>query len=250
MKRTIDMHCHLPGEAFGLGRWPTAEYLAMMDDAGVDQAVVFTVDGLFFDDIINNDRVVEQTRESGGRLIPFCAVNPRRAGAADEVRRCVEELGCRGVKLHSVMQGFSPLQDFVRPIAQAAARLGVPMLLHDGTPPYSTPLQVAYLADQFPDLAVILGHGGGMDLWGEAIAALQRYPNLYVSLCGSQSPVIFERIIRALGGDRVFVATDSGFVDDRYLMKFRMDQFRALDLSDAVREKIFWRNAVDLLGTS
>ncbi|NLE76472.1 MAG: amidohydrolase family protein [Chloroflexi bacterium] len=104
--RTIDMHAHLPGKALGLAPRETASVLAMLDKAGIDQQVVMTIDGFWYDDVACNNALARQSAQSGGRLIPFCTVNPHRDGAADEVRRCVEELGFRGVKLHPWWQGF------------------------------------------------------------------------------------------------------------------------------------------------
>ena len=247
--RTIDMHTHLPGKLYGIGRRPTPDFLTMLDRAGVDQAVVLTLDGFCFDHRLANNALAEQAAESGGRLIPFCTVNPRADDAVVEVRRCIEELGFRGLKFHPWLQGVSPLESYMRPIAAEAARLHVPILFHDGTPCYSAPLQIAYLAEEFPDLTIILGHGGLMDLWVEAIAAVRRYPNCHVCLCGSAPPAIFARMIAELGTTKVTLGTDAGFTED-YVAAFRMAQFRALNLAEMDREAIFWRNAARLLAIS
>ena len=114
------------------------------------------------------------------------------------------------------------------------------MLFHDGTPCYSSPLQVAYLADRFPDLQVIPGHGGLMDLWGEAMATMNRYPDCHLCLCGSTPPAIFAYLLEQLG-------TDAGFGEDSTAV-FRMAEFRAIKLNESEREAIFWRNAARMLG--
>ncbi|MBC7238475.1 MAG: inorganic diphosphatase [Chloroflexi bacterium] len=49
--RTIDMHAHLPGKALGLAPRATASVLAMLDKAGIDQQVVMTIDGFWFDEV-------------------------------------------------------------------------------------------------------------------------------------------------------------------------------------------------------
>lgn len=247
---TIDMHTHLPGKAFGTGEIPTPKFLSMLDSAGISHALVSTVDGIFFDQLGSNDRLAEQAAQSGGRLIPYCTVDPYSDDAVREIRRCIGELGFRGIKLHPPLQGFSPLDRYMWPIAAEAEQLGVPILFHDGTPPYSTPLQIAALGDRFPDLRVILGHGGRMDLWREAIAAVRRYPNCYVCLCGVEPPAIFSRVIEELDGERVTLGTDAGWGQDEYLAQFRMAQFRDIvaDLSQPVQEAIFWRTAAGLLG--
>jgi uncharacterized protein len=246
--RTIDMHTHLPGRSFGASRRPTADVLAMMDQAGIDQAVVLTIDGFFYDYVLGNNLLAEQAAESEGRLIPFCTVDPRQDDAVAELRRCVEELDFRGLKLHPWWQGFSPLDTFMQPLAAEAERLRIPILFHDGTPPFTTPLQVAYLCDVFPDLVVILGHGGGMDLWVEAAAAVERYEYCYVCLSGSTSVAIFDHLIRNLPIDKVMLGTDAGFGAD-YQAEFRMEQFRDLATSLPLehQEAIFWRNGARLL---
>jgi uncharacterized protein len=248
--RTIDMHTHLPGKAFGTGPMATVDFLAMLDRAGIDQAVVMTVDGFFFDYITANNALAKQAAEAPDRLIPFCTVDPYSDGAVAEVRRCIRELGFKGIKLHPPLQGFSPLDSYMQLIAAEAVRLQVPILFHDGTPPYSTPLQIAYLADQFADLKIILGHGGRWDLWMEAVAAVKRYPNCYICLCGVEPPAIFARMIRDLEAKKVMIGTDAGWTHDTYLAEFRMDQFRALrsELSEKECEMIFWSTAAELLG--
>ena len=56
----------------------------------------------------------------------------------------------RGVKLHPWLQGFSAHEPGLDPLCEVAAAAGVPILFHDGTPPFSTPLQLASLARRHP----------------------------------------------------------------------------------------------------
>ena len=247
--KVIDMHSHLPGKAFGYGRKATGDFIQTMDLCGIDKAVVFTIDGFFYDAVAGNNELWRQAIESNGRLVPFCTVNPRDDFSPMEIRRCVQELGFRGVKIHPWWQGISPLDDCMSAIAREAIHLDVPILFHDGTPPFSTPLQVAYLSGKFPQLKVILGHGGGMDLWVEAVAAVQRYPNCSICLCGSGiPPAVMRLMIEQLGPERITLGTDAGFGDD-YYVSYRMEQFHDLlqDFPESDREKMYWRNAASLL---
>jgi predicted TIM-barrel fold metal-dependent hydrolase len=249
----LDVHTHLPGTMFGAAPWPTPEFLAMLDGAGIARAVVMTVDGIFGDFVQANDRLVAQARQAPDRLIPFCTVDPYHPHAVPELRRAVLELGCRGLKLHPPLQGFSPLLDEMQPIAAEAARLGIPILFHDGTPPYSTPLQIASLLDDHPDLTVILGHGGRWDLWHEAVAAVQRYAGCYICLCGVEPPAVFAHIIRRLDHParrRVMVGTDVGWGRDDTLAGYRMATLRSLltEFSPDDQQAILYGNAARLLG--
>lgn len=249
----FDMHTHLPGKRFGAGHWPTGDFLAMLDRAGIERAVVMTVDGTFGDDRTGNELLAAQASEAPDRLIPFCTVDPYGEHAVTELRRAVQELGCRGLKLHPPLQGCSPLLAEMQPIAAEAARLGAPILFHDGTPPYSTPLQIAALLDDHPELVVILGHGGRWELWTEAVAVVQRYANCYLCLCGVEPPALYAQMIRALDrpADRrkIMVGTDVGWGRDAYLAEFRMAQFRDLltEFSPADQQAILYGNAAQLL---
>jgi predicted TIM-barrel fold metal-dependent hydrolase len=80
----------------------------------------------------------------------------------------------------------------------------------------------------------------------EAIAAAKRYPNCHICLCGSTPPAVFAHIIAEVDPAKLMLGTDAGFGED-YVAEFRMAQFRALPLTDAEREALFWRNGARLL---
>lgn len=48
----------------------------------------------------DNDFTAAEAAKAPSRLIPFASVNPKRKYALEEVKRCVERLNMRGVKLH------------------------------------------------------------------------------------------------------------------------------------------------------
>jgi hypothetical protein len=223
----VDFHTHEPSRrgVWGLEWFPGERYLEVMDRYRIDVSVVLPLDGLFFDDRSTNDEVASWCADSDGRLVPFCTVNPREPDAAAEIERCYTDLGARGVKFHPWLQGFHPNEPCVYPVCEKAAELGIPVLFHDGTPPYSTPLQIATLAARFPTLQVVLGHGGLYDLWPEAAAAAARYPNLHLCMT-SLHPYAMKRLLAAVPAAQVMFGSDGGlagadrhdYVDDRWRM--------------------------------
>lgn len=48
----------------------------------------------------DNDFTAAEAAKAPTRLIPFASVNPKREYALEEVKRCIERLNMRGVKLH------------------------------------------------------------------------------------------------------------------------------------------------------
>jgi hypothetical protein len=240
----IDCHTHHVGRSYAhLG---AGDLVESMDLYGVDHSVVFTLDGFFGDFRHHNDLLAQFVADRPGRLTGFATVYPRAADAADEVRRAVTELGMKGLKLHPWLQGTSLLETFMDPIAEACAELDVPLLVHDGTPPYCTPLQFALLAERHPGLKVILGHSGLRDLWPEALAAGKRVPNIWLCLCGPPTYAL-QQLVDGVPHDRIVFGSDIGFGAD-YQLKHRLDQIRSLDLPPESLEAILGGNAQRLLG--
>jgi predicted TIM-barrel fold metal-dependent hydrolase len=149
------------------------------------------------------------------------------------------------------MQGFSPLESYMAPLAETAAECGLPLLVHDGSPPYSSPLQLAHLASHHPELTVVLAHGGLFDLWEDAVAAACRYPNVHITMCGTAPLSIFRRIIQLVPCDKLSLGTDTGFGDPD-LARHRVAVHRALlaELPEDTVLALASGNAERLLGLS
>jgi uncharacterized protein len=241
----VDCHTHFVSELYGHLGGDVRPLVESMDVHGIDHAVVFTLDGFFEDSQLHNDKLAEFVAAHPGRLTGFANVHPRRADAAGEVRRAVTELGMKGVKFHPWLQGFSPVESFMNPIAEACAELNVPMIFHDGTPPYTTPLQIALLAERYPELTVILGHSGLLDLWPEALVAARRNENVWLCLCGPPTAAL-QKLVDAVPHERIVFGSDIGFGRD-YQARHRIEQVRVLDLAKDSLDAILGGNAARLL---
>jgi uncharacterized protein len=241
----VDCHTHFVSELYGHLGGDVRPLVESMDVHGIDHAVVFTLDGFFEDSQRHNDKLAEFVAAHPGRLTGFANVHPRRADAAGEVRRAVTELGMKGVKFHPWLQGFSPVESFMNPIAEVCAELNVPMIFHDGTPPYTTPLQIALLAERYPELTVILGHSGLLDLWPEALVAARRNENVWLCLCGPPTAAL-QKLVDAVPHERIVFGSDIGFGRD-YQARHRIEQVRVLDLAKDSLDAILGGNAARLL---
>lgn len=240
----IDFHVHQPsGDAYA-----PEEFVAGMDELGVDVSVVFTYDGLLRPSAHANDSLAAFVAAAPERLIAFATVDPREPGAGDEVARCVGEHGMRGVKLHPWLQGFSAHEPGLQDLCETAADLGVPILFHDGTPPFSTPLQLATLAARHPRTTIVLGHGGLHDLWREAVAAVQAAENVHLCMCATPGYAM-RAIVERCPLERLLFGTDAGLRPEpvqRYA-RLRIRQLDELGLDPAQREAILDRNPRRLL---
>ena len=221
-----------------------------MDLNAIDKALVMPLDGLYFDPPRGNDDVRAICAGSDGRLVAACTVDPHDPGAAAELDRCAEA-GFRAVKLHPWLQGFSPMEPAAVLVARRAAGHGMPLFFHDGTPPFASPLQIGELAALVPQSTVVLAHGGLMDLWQDAVAAVNRWPNVMVTICGSASGAVLRRVLDGVPVERVAVGTDTGFGDvDVSLHRLTVLRRLLADLSAADAAAVGHLNAARWLGLS
>jgi len=244
----IDAHTHMGGTAFSLIQgFDPHTFLDLLNQNGIDKAWVFTTDGLYFDPVPHNDRLRAFCSVAPDRLIPFCTVHPRYPTAIEELRRCILQLGMKGLKLHPWAQAFSPVERFMDPLGEELARLGVPVEFHDGTPPYSSPLQIANFAMRHPNVMVILGHAGLHDLWKEAIQAAERCPNIYLVPSG-MPPYGLKHALQRLSPERFLFGSDAGF-GDPYWQPYQLQKIRSLGLAPKDEALILGENAQRVIGS-
>ncbi|MCJ7745563.1 MAG: amidohydrolase family protein [Actinobacteria bacterium] len=208
---------------------PTGEKLiAGMDAAGVDISCIFTVDfGLATGEpeipVEDQNRMIaEAAKRFPGRLIPFFAIDPRRAGSPEMFSRAVEDWDMRGLKFHST-SGYFPSDEVCYPLYEKCMEYGLPVLIHTGSiiaplkGRYSQPIYVDDVAADFPELPIIMAHAGHPE-WEQALMIASLKPNVYLDFSALESFFVahpgdfyrrLRRIIDDIGPWRVFFGSDS-----------------------------------------
>ena len=123
-----------------------------------------------------NDRVLAEAERSGGRLVPFCRVDPH-ADAPGEARRALDA-GARGIKLHPRAEQFTLDHPQAAELFEISEERGVPILIHAGRGIPALGKHVVQHAERHPGANVILAHAGICDLawiWRRAL----ELPNLF-----------------------------------------------------------------------
>ena len=211
----VDVHTHAPRhrtpppqtESKLSGLWrpdQTTSTAHTWDDyiagvAPVDRAIVFNIaadprepvpeDGqlIYRTPEVNNDTAAI-VRAYPEKLIGFLTVHPHDPNALDELDRCVNELGMRGIKFGPNYQHFHPLSEEAYRIFRRAEELGLPILFHTGTSPvqfaeldYAHPRHIDTVAMAFPKLRMILAHMSHP--WQiECFIVIRKHPNVFADI--------------------------------------------------------------------
>ncbi|MDR1143481.1 MAG: amidohydrolase family protein [Spirochaetaceae bacterium] len=256
----IDFHTHIYpekiaakavvsiGDFYGLtaSRNGTAEdLLARGKQGGIDRFVVFSAAA-----------VPGQVTGINSYIASVCAEHPEFSGFGTihaefpnpepEIRR-IKALGLRGIKLHPDMQKFTIDDERMMSVYDIIRAEGMAVVLHTGDYryPYSHPARLARVLDAFPGLVVVAAHFGGWSVQDLALEYLKdRFCYMDVS---SSIPFIgsrrAEELIGIYGADRFLFGSDFPMWDPLVCL----EEFLALRLSEADREKILCGNALRIL---
>jgi predicted TIM-barrel fold metal-dependent hydrolase len=227
-----------------------------MDAEGIDRAVLVNYpapDVMGFGHGVN-DYVAEYCRAAPDRLVPMGGVHPRYAeDAAAEVRRAAG-LGVRALKLHPchmqvVPNAYLDGMDSLRALYEEAQRLKLPVMIHTGTSIFpgarsrnGEPITVDDVAVDFPDLTIILAHGG-RPLWmDQAFFLVRRFPKVWMDVSSIPPKAILRYFPRlAEIADKVLYGSDwpaPGVPS----MGENLREFRALPLPEPVQKRILEEN--------
>lgn len=153
--------------------------------AGVTHAIVLAFRSRLLGFEVPNEYVAEYCRRDPEKLRGFACVDPHDRGALAELKRCVNELGLRGLKASPIYQGYDPMDARMLPIYRFCEDHGVPILTHHGTTfprlaplKWAHPEQVEQVALAFPELRIIIAHLGHP--WEvETISVIRKHPHVY-----------------------------------------------------------------------
>ena len=127
----------------------------------------------------------------------------------NEVKRCVEELGFVGIKLHPQAYACDILSPEADKVFEIASQLSIPVMIHTGRGiPFASPATSILRAKQYPKIPIILAHSGFCIVPSDALVAGLVCNNIYLETSWCIPPDII-RFIKKLGSERVMFASDS-----------------------------------------
>lgn len=252
--KIIDTHLHSYDGGFPPGAFEPVSpsiMLKTMDKYEVESAWISSLSSMVKDPVEGNKRLYNFCRGNTERFKPFYSFNPNLPldTMKDEIRRCKEDYGAKGMKIHSWLSGFSVSTEVMYILSGMCSDYNLPILFHDGTPPYCDPLQIASLGEIHPNLKIILGHAGISDMHHDAIRAAKKNKNIYLCFCCTPVGDI-EDVTRKIDEDRLFFGTDYyGIESFSSYMDNMVDSVMLADISPELKEKIFYSNAYKFMNS-
>jgi len=236
-------------------------FLEYLDRSGVDRAVLINY---VAPEVIGyteaaNTFVSEYVHADPERLVAVGGIRPDHPDPEREVVHLVEDLGIRALKLHPPHQLFRPdayvdgSLPGLRLLYDACERHQLPVIFHTGTSVFprarnrfSDPLFVEEVALDFPELTIVLAHGG-RPIWMEtAVFLARRFPHVWLEISGvppSRLLDYFPQLPRI--SEKVLFGSDwpgPGVKDIRE----NLEAFRALPISSEAKHQILEENPLSV----
>lgn len=231
----------------------TEAFLGLMDEGGIDYAVVLAELAPITTGISDNENVAEFCSKSP-RLIPFASINPYTTSRpTEELERLVRDQGFQGLKLYPTYQHYYPNDSMIYPLYAKAQELGIPVMLHIGSSvfvgsrlKYGDPIYLDDVAVDFSELILIQCHSGRPFWYDKAFGLARIHENIYMEISGLPPQMLlnyFPELERI--AEKVIYGSDWPGVPT---IKENIQALKGLTISEDSKRKILGENAARLLG--
>lgn len=225
--------------------------LASMDKAGVTRSVVLPVVTAPKQFSGINRFAASINAEYSDKLTSFGGIHPGSEDYRGQIK-FLKDSGFIGIKLHPDYQGVMFNDIRYKRIVDYASELDMIIQVHAGVdiglpePVHCTPQMAVEVLSETGAKKLVLAHFGGWKLWDE-VEEILAGRDVYFDTAFIEGYIDrqqFVRIVKAHGSDKILFATDSPWSGQ----KETVDWIRACRLDKETEEKIFYKNAVKLLG--
>lgn len=237
--------------------------LSIMDEDGIDRVGMVNYpspDLMGFTDY-TNEFAARYAEAAPARLLPYGGVHPLLTENAERDMARLVELGIRVVKIHPNHQrlaanAYTDGLDALATIYRECERHGIPVMIHTGTSifpgarsKYGNPMEIDDIAIDFPELRIIMAHGGRPLYMAEAFFILRRHRNVWFDLSGIPPKQLLEYFPRLAELERKLLWGTDWPSPGVGSMRANLEQFLALELPESVKRAAVETNPERLLPT-
>lgn len=235
---------------------PLPEIVADLDKLGVEIGVITGRDcETTYGFPSNNPSVLEFCRAYPQKFVGFWGIDPhKKMAAVKETEHAVKDLGMKGIAIDPYLAHISPAEARFYPLYSKCCELGAAVFITMAPPPqvpgaimeYADPRDVDKVARDFPELTIIMSHGG-YPFVNEAVYVCLRNANVYMDISEYERAPMVNVYVEAMNNlipDKVVFASAHPFVE----LKDALAAYEAFPLKPEVREKVMYENARKILG--
>lgn len=234
---------------------PLPEIVADLDKLGVEIGVVTGRDAeTTYGFPSNNPSVLEFCNAYPKKFVGFWGIDPhKKMAAVRETERAVKDLGMKGISIDPYLAHIPASEARFYPLYAKCCELGCPVIITMAPPPqvpgaildYADPRDVDKVARDFPELVIIMSHGGYPYVM-EAIYACLRNANVYMDISEYERAPMVNVYVEAMNKmipNKVVFASAHPFIE----LKDALEAYKEFPLEAGVREKIMYDNAAKIL---
>ena len=243
----IDFHAHLDRDPI-TKQYHVDELLQDMKDNHIDKRVISTFYGSSI--AAANDVIVELVRKYPDQLIGCAVINPKLDDAVEEAKRITQFKEIKMIEFNSLEHGYRP-EKFaynIDPILEICRENHLIVKVFTGQGFYTMPDQWVYYSKRFPEVTFVIEHMGGTDYTYGTVDLCKEDPADIGTLMLETS---YETEVPALNRAFSELSPDLFLFGSNYpsnFTKLSMLKYNSLDLSEELKEKMFYKNAQKLLG--
>ena len=217
----IDANAYVGNWPFRQLRYTTpAALLGKMDALGIEQAVVSSLENVFYKDLLAGNRNLHAlVKAHADRFLPAFTINPTFPGWEEDLEICVQELGMRVMRLHPNYHQYALDAAEGTAVLEAARAHGFVVIITVGMEDtrHHHPLikvpdvpsgQVAAAVSAFSDVPFLVA-AGSFSAHNAVWAQATHTGNLNFEISRVQGPVgDIEKLCETMGADHVLFGTN------------------------------------------
>ncbi|WP_272699584.1 amidohydrolase family protein [Desulfovibrio sp. Fe33] len=203
-----------------------------------------------------NGSLLEFCTKAPDKYVGFWGIDPHKGMAAirDLQQAVTENETICGAAIDPYLAKIYANDAKYYPVYAKCCELNIPIIMTTGTASFVpgavidhvAPRYIDFVARDFPELKIIMSHGGYP--WvNESIIVAQRNKNVYLEFSEYELWPMASAYVEAannLISDKIMFASAHPFIDYRE----QLEKYAALPFEDDVREKVMYGNAAKLLG--
>ncbi|HOZ45410.1 MAG TPA: amidohydrolase family protein [Candidatus Hydrogenedentes bacterium] len=206
-----------------LGHWPYRPVrgldalLAAMDARGVERAAVSSLDAVhLFNPQDGNDALDRVIAAHRDRFVPFAVLRPTITGWFDDLRRCVDSYGMRGLVLYPNYHRYELTDAALAPLMAEAAQRELPVCVQSGLEdprrqfrPYKVdavpPEAIGSFARAYPEVTIV---ALGLKIGQPELAGDPLPDNFYFDTSNYETMGELEAAVPRFGVDRILLGSN------------------------------------------